>query len=419
MHDCVTLQVTTPTSWLPCLRHRSDRWWLPCDPATFDVLSLVILSHHLQGDDSTLQCRIIERLQRDPAFLVYASLACPYEHVDDFVLAEWIQSNLVSQFTCGDAFLGLPEVSTDLLKQWRKLRDHFATVPRRLWIDDAALWLEATGPSIPDSWRQEWPTADFQEQEIPHQGESNTLQLLARRVEHLNTLERAFATKLNHSKQESLIQLAYGLSHEINNPLANISTRAQQLQRGEEDEARVATLQRIVDQVYRAHHMISDLMFYANPPEPQKHSFDLVESAKQVVGEYQDEATRQSIRMEFLASTPKGHIEADENMVIEAIRVVIRNSLEAVGCQGTIEVSVSEDDDFLKIQVADSGPGVSDQAHRHAFDPYFSGREAGRGLGLGLCRAYRIATLHGGEISLSGGPVGCVACLRLPRKSTH
>ena len=59
-------------------------------------------------------------------------------------------------------------------------------------------------------------------------------------------------------------------------------------------------------------------------------------------------------------------------------------------------------------------PGLTEHARKHAFDPYFSGREAGRGLGLGLCRAYRIAKLHNGDVRLAGGPTGCVVTMEIP-----
>ncbi len=98
-------------------------------------------------------------------------------------------------------------------------------------------------------------------------------------------------------------------------------------------------------------------------------------------------------------------------MIIESVNVLLHNALEAVGSSGTVIVRVHGHDGTPCIEVADSGPGLSKEAQRHAFDLYYSGREAGRGLGLGLCRAYRIAHLHGAELALRSGPAGCVATL--------
>jgi signal transduction histidine kinase len=239
------------------------------------------------------------------------------------------------------------------------------------------------------------------------------LQQLARMMQRQRSLEESFDRRLHKSKLGALKQLAYGLSHEINNPLANISTRAQQLQRGEEDPARVATLQRIIEQVYRAHEMIADLMFYANPPSAVCSPCDLNLVLNSVADSFREEARRQTIRLEVTTPHEPTEARVDEQMMGEAIRALVRNAVDAVGCQGTIVLSLVREPGRLMIHVADSGPGLSEHARKHAFDPYFSGREAGRGLGLGLCRAYRIAKLHCGEVTLAGGPAGCVATITL------
>jgi hypothetical protein len=105
-------------------------------------------------------------------------------------------------------------------------------------------------------------------------------------------------------------------------------------------------------------------------------------------------------------------------MMLEAIRSLVRNAVEAIGCDGVIELvclsHVNHGKAGVVFEVRDSGPGLSEEARIHAFDPYFSGREAGRGLGVGLCRVDRIATLHGGTISLISGPAGCTARLWIP-----
>jgi signal transduction histidine kinase len=243
------------------------------------------------------------------------------------------------------------------------------------------------------------------------------LQQFARLIQRQRSLEESFDDQVRETKLGAVKQLAYGLSHEINNPLANISTRAQQLQRGEDDSARKATLQRIIDQVYRAHEMIADLMFYANPPAAVRSRCDLGAVLSSVAESFREEVERQAIRLEV--TTPDQPVKAvvDKKMIGEAVRALIRNAIDAIGCQGTIVVSLVPDSDRLLIHVADSGPGLSDTARKHAFDPYFSGREAGRGLGLGLCRAYRIAKLHFGDIKLAGGPTGCVATITLSNYS--
>ena len=108
-------------------------------------------------------------------------------------------------------------------------------------------------------------------------------------------------------------------------------------------------------------------------------------------------------------------ISADPDQLADALRALLDNALEAVAAGGAIAVEVRRTARFLVWVVSDSGPGLTAEARRHAFDPYFSGREAGRGLGLGLCRVYRIARSHGGGASLDAVAVGCRARLWVRR----
>ena len=427
---------------LPCLRRGSDRWWLPLSAPAIDALSQILLAHgravrkpssrggysrtkRVSATDSlavsgsgSVRAHLINAIHLDPALCIYAALCWPGEAAEVSDLADWLIENATSRFASGDAFLNAPIVQTQHQVRWNKLTQHFRTLPVESWMTDAHLWLEVAGPQVPDVWKQQWPTVSagelYEDDEQLAVGPAGPmLQQLARMMQRQRSLEQSFDDRLHKSKLGALKQLAYGLSHEINNPLANISTRAQQLQRGEQDPTRKAVLQRIVDQVYRAHEMIADLMFYANPPAPHAQSCDLNAIVADVVQVFREEADRQAIRLELESFDGPAEMKVDATMIGEAVRALIRNSVDAIGCEGTIVVSLVRQEGRWLIHVADSGPGLSDLAREHAFDPYFSGREAGRGLGLGLCRAYRIAKLHTGDITLACGPTGCVATITL------
>lgn len=428
--QCKVTERTSPMGWLPCLRRGSDRWWLPQTERSTDAIGHLLLMDLRSGTgtnppmDGTTRDRVRQALLSDPAYFIFVVLGHPGQSplgLDELVT--WHSRNITERVASGDAFLGAPEMTPTMQQRWRKLTDHFRTLPPAKWMADASLWLEVTGPKVSNTWREQWPIVQISEQPVanlPENANHSILQELARSVKHQKSLQHAFDMRLHENKLAAIKQLSYGLSHEINNPLANISTRAEQLQRGEADLNRTATLQRIIDQVYRAHEMIADLMFYANPPTPEQQPCVIDDLLNKLVESFQEEADRQAIQLQIStqsdASGQQG-ILVDATMVTEAIRALVRNSIDAIGCQGTICLSVQYDSDELRILVADSGPGLSEHARIHAFDPYFSGREAGRGLGLGLCRAYRIAKLHQGDLTLSGGPSGCVATLILPHRS--
>ncbi|WP_419194645.1 sensor histidine kinase [Novipirellula herctigrandis] len=357
-------------------------------------------------------------LREDPPLFLFAAVSSGSLSGSQCVtladLAVWLTDNVSGVFANSDAFLGAPVLTEAQQRRWSELYGFFKTLPQNRWIAEGHLWLEVSGTAVPTEWREQWPSITFEAEtyrdEVPFPS-ADVLQQLARKMQHLDCIERSFDRRLHKSKLAALKQLTYGLSHEINNPLANISTRAQQLQRDEVDPRRQQTLQKIVNQVYRAHEMIADLMFYSNPPQPQMVKCDLNGLVVSVTDEFEGELERLSIRLETQTSREPVTVDADSEMIGEALRVLLRNSIDAIGNDGTIVASVVRDDDRVMIHVADSGPGLSRQARQHAFDPYFSGREAGRGLGLGLCRAYRIAKMHHAEITLAGGPVGCVATI--------
>ncbi len=88
------------------------------------------------------------------------------------------------------------------------------------------------------------------------------------------------------------------------------------------------------------------------------------------------------------------------------ISCLLKNSLEAVERSGGGEIRLSlqadqasdRGEDWALLTVSDDGSGLSDVEREHLFDPFFSGRQAGRGLGFGLSRCWRIVRMHGGQI---------------------
>ena len=262
-----------------------------------------------------------------------------------------------------------------------------------------------------------------------------------------------FATALETVKLEALYHFAYGLSHEINNPLANIATRAQTLLLDEKDPERRRKLATINQQAFRAHEMIADLMLFARPPTLRLEETDLAQLADKVVAELQDAAREQGTRLTRTGDCGSLLATVDPIQIAVALRAIIQNALEAVRVGGSVEVTAElgpPSDELLstqysvpsaqpipsphfaprpptpdpripnaasnpksiiqspKLTVTDTGPGIPPHIRPHIFDPFFSGREAGRGLGLGLSKAWRIINLHGGRIEVES-PAECGA----------
>ncbi len=111
-------------------------------------------------------------------------------------------------------------------------------------------------------------------------------------------------------------------------------------------------------------------------------------------------------------------IEADPVQLTVAIRALCQNALEALGHRGRIEIAVDSDGSEALITVADDGPGISPEQRPHIFEPFYSARQAGRGVGMGLSKCWRIVTQHGGRIEVgTRRGSGAVFTIRLPRIS--
>lgn len=203
---------------------------------------------------------------------------------------------------------------------------------------------------------------------------------------------------LQAEKLAALRQLAYGASHEINNPLANIAMRAEMLLRSEGEEDRQRKLQVIRQQALRAHEMISDLMLFANPPRPCLEEIELEGYLQRLMVELQPDVALARGELRLEVSHP-GLVVADSGQLAEIVRALVRNALEAqpAGAQVTIRAAVTPEGGAF-VEVLDNGPGITTEVARHMFDPFFSSREAGRGLGFGLTKAWRIAESHGGRL---------------------
>ncbi len=224
-----------------------------------------------------------------------------------------------------------------------------------------------------------------------------------------------FDSRLERAKLDAMKELAYGASHEVNNPLANISGRAQALLREEEDPKKQRLLAAIDAQALRAHEMISDLMLFARPPALDKRPTDLGKLAAEVVDELRTMAEQRDIVLEVTDCDTAPTTTVDATQVAVAVKALVQNGIDAVGNDGRVTVGVCCDSQHVVVRVGDTGPGIADDVRLHMFDPFYSGREAGRGLGFGLSKCWRIATDHGGSVEVEAtGVTGTTIALRLP-----
>ncbi len=233
----------------------------------------------------------------------------------------------------------------------------------------------------------------------------------------LHTLEHRFAEAVFKDVQGKLYHLAYGLSHELNNPLANIATRAGVLLHEETRLPQRQLLDAIIDNAMRGSEMIGDMMLIARPPTLSIADIDFERWFDQVCQRASEWCDQRQVTLHFanaLGDTKR--VRFDPIAIQEALWCFVRNAIEAVSPNGTVQLNASLHANRLEVTVCDDGPGLSSHALAHAFDLFFSGREAGRGLGMGLAKADRVIKMHRGTTNIHnrvGG--GCEVRVVIPQ----
>ncbi len=228
----------------------------------------------------------------------------------------------------------------------------------------------------------------------------------------------AESARVQTSKLNTLAEFAAGAGHEINNPLAVISGQAQYLLGHEGEPARQKALQTIIGQAQRIHDLLTELMLFARPPRPQKRPLDLGTLIREVTVNLGDLAAQRQVQLVCPDLEHPLTLNGDARQLRTALTCLLRNAIEAAPADGWAGVRVQTPAlDRLELIVEDSGTGPTPPQREHMFDPFYSGRQAGRGRGLGLPTAWRLAREHGGDLwfdEVSSGPTRFV--LTLPRE---
>ncbi|WP_028575791.1 HDOD domain-containing protein [Desulfonatronovibrio hydrogenovorans] len=198
-------------------------------------------------------------------------------------------------------------------------------------------------------------------------------------------------------------QLAAGAAHEINNPLAIISARAQLLQLKEKDEKRKKELALISDQIDRISKILSNLMDFARPTPPTLQDTHVHQVLDRVLELTESGFKKHGIKVAKNYEQEVGHLKADSGQLEQVFLNLLINAQHAMEKKGgvlKIKTSLSSDRKNVIISVQDQGEGISRDNLKKIFDPFFTTKEEGKGTGLGLSTSYGIINSHFGSIDI-------------------
>lgn len=217
--------------------------------------------------------------------------------------------------------------------------------------------------------------------------------------QELARLRTRFDEELERQKLDALAEFAAGAGHEINNPLAIIGGHAQMLLGEIEHPEHRRKLAVIAAQVRRAYEMMADIRFFARPPAPEPERFDLVDRLRCLVGEQTPMMEEAGVRLYFEPEVDSLEIETDPVQLHVVVADLCNNAREILQPGGgNVWLRLRQQRESVIISVDDDGSGVDEATRPLIFCPYYSGRQAGRGLGFGLPKAWRIMQQLGGSI---------------------
>jgi signal transduction histidine kinase len=216
--------------------------------------------------------------------------------------------------------------------------------------------------------------------------------------------------------------LAAKVAHEIRNPLSSISLNTELLSdelvgySGVDNREALDLLQAIAGEIDRLSRIVEEYLQFARMPRLELEQVDLVEIAEQVLKFLAPEFARSEIETEIDASGEGLALYLDQNQFRQVLLNLLRNSQEAMLDGGRITIHIREEaDGAVELVVADTGVGIEPVEAHKVFDPFYSTKDTGTGLGLAFVQ--QVIIEHGGEVNCTGQPGrGAAVKLLLPER---
>jgi two-component system, NtrC family, sensor histidine kinase HydH len=199
----------------------------------------------------------------------------------------------------------------------------------------------------------------------------------------------------------SLGRLAAGVAHEIRNPLSSIRGFAQffiQRFKGQPKEQEYASI--MVKEVDRLNRVITELLDFARPKDPQRDLHSLGEIVEHTLKLLEPELTKRNVAVEKAFSPDVPSIRVDRDQVSQALLNLLLNSMESMDGDGKIRIDLRKSNfhPSMELVLSDTGKGIPPEDLGKVFDPFFSTKRKGTGLGLAI--VHQIVESHKGEITV-------------------
>jgi signal transduction histidine kinase len=250
--------------------------------------------------------------------------------------------------------------------------------------------------------------------ELNRQLEEHRTLLEARIAERTRELQEAQGRVLHQEKMAAFGLLAAGIAHEVGNPLTSISSLIQMLQRRDQDAYTREKLTLVSGQLERIQTTLRELVNFSRPASTVRTRVSMIEVVQEAlnIAKYYKRTKGRQIETQIADHLPA--VIGVRDQLVQVLLNLILNAIDATDTGGRIVVRAEVEGERVVLQVEDDGAGIAPEHQPRLFQPYFTTKKHGTGLGLFVSR--KLIVDHGGEIDVASTPGrGTRFCVRLPR----
>jgi two-component system, NtrC family, sensor histidine kinase HydH len=235
---------------------------------------------------------------------------------------------------------------------------------------------------------------------------SKTRTLIYELIQSREKLESSYAD-LRASKDEVVRseklaftgRIAASIAHEIRNPLTNVIMSVQQLAKAfKPNDPRVKHAEIVSRNAERINYLITELLNCARPPKLDMRACDIHKLLENVLAATKTKITSQKIKVVKSFVSKPAVINLDQEQMGRAFLNIVLNAVEATPRGGKLTIMTEHNGNFFEVKIQDTGKGIPDGDIIRIFDPFFSSKQSGVGLGLTIC--YGIIVSHQGTIEV-------------------
>jgi len=231
-------------------------------------------------------------------------------------------------------------------------------------------------------------------------------------------LEKTQLQLLQSEKMASLGKLAAGVAHQLNNPLGGVTLFTKLvLEDYELPPGAREDLGRVLNDAERCRETVKELLEFTRQTRHLMRPNDVNQAVRRTLFLLKSQSLFQNIVMEVHLDEQLPAVHCDIQQLNHMLMNIVLNAAQAMkGCGAlTIRTTIVPDRPWVRIEIADSGPGIPPEVLPHIFEPFFTTKDEGEGTGLGLSLVYGIVENHGGQIkALSEPGQGAVFVIELP-----